>query len=118
MSGEYKMVLIVRNDLKMSKGKACAQCSHAAVEAYKQAKKQSSLLKKWKESGQRKVVVKVESEENLLDVLRNAREAGLIAVYIQDAGLTQVASGTKTVGGIGPGPEKLIDQVTGHLKLY
>lgn len=31
MSGEYKMVLIVRNDLKMSKGKACAQCSHAAV---------------------------------------------------------------------------------------
>lgn len=88
------------------------------VEAYKQAKKQSSLLKKWKESGQRKVVVKVESEENLLDVLRNAREAGLIAVYIQDAGLTQVASGTKTVGGIGPGPEKLIDQVTGHLKLY
>ena len=33
MSGnhEYKMVLIVRNDLKMGKGKACAQCSHAAV---------------------------------------------------------------------------------------
>ena len=28
---EYKMVLIVRNDLKMGKGKACAQCSHAAV---------------------------------------------------------------------------------------
>ena len=28
---EYKMVLVVRNDLKMGKGKACAQCSHAAV---------------------------------------------------------------------------------------
>jgi len=27
----YKMVLVVRNDLKMGKGKACAQCSHAAV---------------------------------------------------------------------------------------
>lgn len=33
MSGdpEYKMVMVVRNDLKMGKGKACAQCSHAAV---------------------------------------------------------------------------------------
>ena len=28
---EYKMVLVIRNDLKMGKGKACAQCSHAAV---------------------------------------------------------------------------------------
>lgn len=28
---QYKMVLVVRNDLKMGKGKACAQCSHASV---------------------------------------------------------------------------------------
>ena len=28
---EYKMVFLVRNDLKLGKGKACAQCSHAAV---------------------------------------------------------------------------------------
>lgn len=28
---EYKMVMVIRNDLKMGKGKACAQCSHAAV---------------------------------------------------------------------------------------
>lgn len=31
LSGDTKMVLVVRNDLKMGKGKACAQCSHAAV---------------------------------------------------------------------------------------
>ena len=28
---ECKLVIVVRNDLKMGKGKACAQCSHAAV---------------------------------------------------------------------------------------
>ena len=28
---EYKMVLCVRMDLKMGKGKMCAQCGHAAV---------------------------------------------------------------------------------------
>ena len=28
---ETKLVLVVRNDLKMGKGKACAQCAHASV---------------------------------------------------------------------------------------
>ena len=28
---EFKMVLVVRNDLKMGKGKAAAQCSHATL---------------------------------------------------------------------------------------
>ncbi|XP_078681217.1 peptidyl-tRNA hydrolase 2, mitochondrial-like isoform X2 [Branchiostoma floridae x Branchiostoma belcheri] len=33
--GEYKMVFVVRQDLKMGKGKVAAQCSHAAVSLYK-----------------------------------------------------------------------------------
>jgi peptidyl-tRNA hydrolase, PTH2 family len=39
---ELKMVLLVRNDLGMSKGKIAAQCSHAAVGCYQasQSKKQ------------------------------------------------------------------------------
>ncbi|PIK56816.1 putative peptidyl-tRNA hydrolase 2, mitochondrial [Apostichopus japonicus] len=36
-SGAYKMVLVVRQDLKMGKGKVAAQCSHAAVGCYKRA---------------------------------------------------------------------------------
>lgn len=31
MSNDFKMVLVVRSDLKMGRGKACAQCSHSAV---------------------------------------------------------------------------------------
>ena len=38
---EAKMVLIVRQDLKMSKGKTAAQCAHAAVGAYRQCLKLS-----------------------------------------------------------------------------
>lgn len=34
---DCKMVLVVRNDFKMGKGKAAAQCSHATLAAYKQA---------------------------------------------------------------------------------
>ena len=67
--GDCKMVLVVRTDLKMGKGKAAAQCSHAAVGAYKIAKKsQSDVLKAWERNGQPKIVTKVENEEELLKV--------------------------------------------------
>ncbi|MCD7465769.1 hypothetical protein HAX54_001878, partial [Datura stramonium] len=32
---DFKMVLVVRNDLKMGKGKIAAQCSHATLGLYK-----------------------------------------------------------------------------------
>lgn len=66
---DCKMVLVVRTDLKMGKGKAAAQCSHAAVGAYKIAKKNSpSTLRAWERMGQPKIVTKVENEDQLLEV--------------------------------------------------
>ena len=35
--GEMKMVLVIRSDLKMGKGKIGAQCGHAVLGAYRQA---------------------------------------------------------------------------------
>lgn len=118
-SGEFKMILIVRTDLKMGKGKVAAQCSHAAVSAYKQMQRRNpELLKQWEYYGQPKVVVKVQDEESLLELLCHAKELGLPISLIQDAGRTQIAPGSRTVLGVGPGPADLVDKVTGHLKLY
>ncbi|XP_005394038.1 PREDICTED: peptidyl-tRNA hydrolase 2, mitochondrial [Chinchilla lanigera] len=118
-SGEYKMILVVRNDLKMGKGKVAAQCSHAAVSAYKQVQKRNpKVLKEWEYCGQPKVVVKAPDEETLLELLAHAKMLGLTVSLIQDAGRTQIEPGSRTVLGIGPGPADLIDKVTGHLKLY
>ena len=117
--GEFKMVLVVRNDLKMGKGKVAAQCSHAAVSAYKQVQRRNpELLKQWEYCGQPKVVLKAPDEDTLIDLLGHAKEVGLPVSLIQDAGRTQIAPGSRTVLGVGPGPAELVDRVTGHLKLF
>ncbi|XP_033210506.1 peptidyl-tRNA hydrolase 2, mitochondrial-like isoform X2 [Belonocnema kinseyi] len=115
---DFKMVLVVRKDLKMGKGKAAAQCAHAAVAAYKKALKHPKIVEGWEDCGQKKITVQVDNEAALMEVYRHARSVGLIADVIQDAGRTQVARGSKTVCAVGPGPFEQIDKVTGHLKLY
>lgn len=55
-----KLVLIVRNDLKMGKGKVAAQCSHAAVLAHEKSRvSRPVIFSEWKRNGQPKIVVKV-----------------------------------------------------------
>lgn len=115
---EMKLVIVVRQDLKMGKGKVAAQCSHAAVGVYKQlSKRDPAKLRQWEYHGQPKVVVKCSNEEELLGLYQHARVLGLTTSLIQDAGRTQIMPGSKTVLGVGPGPEDKVNTVTGHLKL-
>ncbi|KAF9157413.1 hypothetical protein DFQ26_008764 [Actinomortierella ambigua] len=117
---EYKMVLVIRTDLGMGKGKAAAQCCHACLANYRElAAKQPGTLKRWEYySGQAKVTLKIDSEEDMLKLQQHARQVGLAAHSIRDAGRTQIAAGSRTVLAVGPGPISVINQVTGHLKLY
>ena len=62
---DFKMVLIVRNDLKMGKGKVAAQCSHATLGCYEEALKNPKVLSYWLDCGQAKVVLKCEEEKEL-----------------------------------------------------
>ncbi|KAH6841373.1 peptidyl-tRNA hydrolase PTH2-domain-containing protein [Alternaria alternata] len=117
---ECKMVLVVRTDLGMTKGKIGAQCGHATLACYKHFLKhspESTLLRRWERMGQAKVALQVKSEEELELLQAQALSLGLVAHIIHDAGRTQIASGSATVLGIGPAPKSVIDQVTGHLKL-
>lgn len=67
--------------------------------------------------GQAKVVVQAKDEEQLETLQAQALSLGLCAQIIHDAGRTQIASGSATVLGVGPGPKSVVDQVTGGLKL-
>ena len=110
-----KQVIIIRQDLKLPKGKACAQCSHASVDAV--LKSDSSMVKAWRQEGMAKIVVKVKDEKELVKLFQKAKDAGLPASLITDAGKTVIAPGTKTCVGIGPADEDDIDAITGELSL-
>jgi len=117
---ECKLVLVVRTDLGMTKGKIAAQCSHATLACYKRFLRdapRSLILRRWERQGQAKVALQVKSQDEL-DVLQaQARSLGIVAEVIVDQGRTQIASGSHTVLGIGPAPKSVIDKVTGTLKL-
>uniref|UniRef100_A0A182XX79 peptidyl-tRNA hydrolase n=1 Tax=Anopheles stephensi TaxID=30069 RepID=A0A182XX79_ANOST len=118
MGGEYKMVLVVRNDLKMGKGKIAAQCGHAAVGAFESGLHNTpKAIRKWQNSGQAKIALKVESEVALMEIYRSAKANKLNCCMIRDAGRTQIEPNTKTVLAVGPAPVVAVDSVTGHLKL-
>lgn len=118
VEGEYKMVFVVRNDLKMGKGKIAAQCGHAAIGAYKQLMETNpEVISHWENRGCTKVVVKAPDEEAFAQTMADASSLGLNTHVVRDAGRTQIAPGSKTVLCVGPGPVDKVDIATGHLKL-
>jgi PTH2 family peptidyl-tRNA hydrolase len=116
---KYKQVIVLRVDLKMSKGKIAAQAGHAAVSAAEEARKRfSDWWKAWIEEGQCKIAVRAESEQELLELERKAKELELPSALIADRGLTELPPGTITCLGIGPAPFDQVDKVTGELNLF
>ncbi|KAF2896555.1 hypothetical protein ILUMI_09605 [Ignelater luminosus] len=119
LNDEYRLIMAVRNDLRMQKGKVGAQCGHAAVAAYAKALKyRPKTLSRWMQFGGTKITVRLDSEQELLDLDKKAKEIGVLSSIVRDAGQTQVAPGTRTVIAIGPAPKSVLDSITGHLKLY
>ncbi|KAJ8120319.1 hypothetical protein ONZ43_g2942 [Nemania bipapillata] len=75
---ECKLVLVVRTDLGMTKGKIAAQCSHATLACYKTLSRSASrnptsaearLLQRWERLGQAKIAVQVKSQDELLTLM-------------------------------------------------
>ena len=112
-----KMVIAVRTDLKMGKGKIAAQVGHGVLTVGFQAAAADMPLMEEYFIGQQKVCVKVASEEELMELERQAKAAGIYAVVITDAGCTQIPAGSKTVCAMGPARISEIDKITGKLKL-
>lgn len=138
-----KAVCVMRTDLrnsdgyKVPKGKLIAQGGHAFVGLILKTMDQSHCwmgdtnhlelefsrplddpVSWWIEHSFIKVVLAVNSEEELMEIYEKAKEAGLNTVLITDNATTEFSSPTRTCIGIGPDWEEKIDEITGHLKGY
>lgn len=122
-----KQVLIVRRDLKMSPGKAAAQCAHAAQQFLLQEMEHHGTCaemiftrdyQSWQKDGETIVVLGCENDLELLDLWAQAQRDNLPAYVMVDQGRTEIAPNTNTCLAIGPADSSHIDQITGHLRLY
>jgi peptidyl-tRNA hydrolase, PTH2 family len=111
----YKLVIVVRKDLKLPKGKLAVQVAHASVEATLSSDK--GIIDEWLASGGKKVALWCEGRQELAILKKLAESKGLNTSLITDAGLTVLKPGTITCLGIGPDEERKIDEVTGSLKM-
>jgi len=115
------MSLVIRRDLGMSCGKAAAQAAHGAVECVFRAmsrREWRGWLDEWLREGQKKIVLAVDSLDDLLRLRDIAERLNLPNAVISDAGLTELEPGTITVLCVGPAPDDLVDSVTGKLRLF
>ena len=113
-----KQVIVIRKDLQMGVGKACAQAAHASLEAFlKTQQKDAFVADHWLRTGAAKVALRVDSEQELFALFEGAKAAKIPASLIKDAGLTQIPPGTATAVGIGPAAEGELEPLTNKLKL-
>ncbi|ANQ06189.1 Peptidyl-tRNA hydrolase [Plasmodium coatneyi] len=129
-TSDCKMVFCVRTDIKMNKGKICSQCCHACLAVYEKILKRNNKLKAsesgkgtltyfdlWKKTGQKKIVLKISSLDEMYEIERKAKMENLITSIIIDAGRTQIEPNTETVIAIEPVPDEVVNKITGQLKL-
>jgi PTH2 family peptidyl-tRNA hydrolase len=112
------MVLVLRQELGLSPGKAAVQVAHAAVMLAESAReRRADAYQAWLSQGQKKIVVTARTMADLQSLAAEARARKVPTVFVEDAGLTEVPPGTTTVLGLGPALAPEIDAVTGRLPL-
>ncbi len=109
----------MRGELRLTPGKVAVQVAHAAVMLAQRGRSADPRrLDAWLDTGQKKVALEVDTLAELEAIERRARAAGIPTAWVDDAGLTEVAPGTRTCLGLGPALPSEIDPITGTLRLY
>ena len=111
-----KQAIVARADLGMGEGKLAAQVAHASLMAYEDASQGDR--KEWKGGGQKKVVLRADSESDLFALAEKAKAKRLPHAIVRDAGHTELEPGTASALAVGPAPDDRVDAVTGDLSLY
>ena len=136
---KIKQVIVVRKDLNMRKGKIAAQVAHASLKVffdkmevigeYDECHTHNGSYKAiirgitpevydWMRGAFTKVVVSVDSEDEIYELQDKAKEAGILNAVIIDNGTTEFnGKKTTTCIAIGPASSDDLDPITGKLSL-
>ncbi len=139
MKQEPKQVIVWRKDLQVRKGKLASQVAHASMGVlfnymtpnYKQPGEMTrtftitlpegelgEFMYRWMTGIFKKVVVSVDSLEELTNAYESAKQAGIPCSIIEDCGLTEFGGKpTVTAIAIGPDNSEKIDKITGKFNL-
>jgi len=125
---EIKQVIVVRKDLNMRKGKLASQVAHASMKFLldnNEAERGDEIVIKltpveamWLTGSFTKIVVGIDSEEALNNLVFKAEMEGIEVHTIVDSGRTEFNGiPTLTCAAFGPCESRVIDKITGNLKL-
>lgn len=126
---DVKQVIVVRKDLNMRKGKLAAQVSHSSMmsitnQMFKFGNyrilhlKPNISLSIWLNGLFTKIVVGVDSYNELINLIMKAEDIGIKVFRCVDAGKTEFSGvPTLTCAAFGPDFSSKLDMITGHLKL-
>jgi len=138
---KVKQVIVVRKDLNMRKGKIAAQACHGSMGVVLDMLKRNSItysnghgvkkglyfpeivdegtpLYEWWNSSFTKIVLYVNSEEEVFELEKKCQESNIPCAVITDSGFTEFHGvSTVTCVAIGPYWSEKIDEITGDLPL-
>jgi PTH2 family peptidyl-tRNA hydrolase len=136
---QIKQVIVIRKDLNLRRGKECSQSAHAAmIWLVERLGFRAGFFKRlwiafkfifllnfskeevtWLTGSFTKICVRVNSEQELLSIVEQAKNRGIVAKVVTDAGRTEFHGvPTVTACALGPDESGKINEVTGHLELY
>ena len=114
-SNELVMYLLVRMDLKMSKGKMVAQCGHAVEDLIRKCP--VAIYHQYKLHDHPKITLKINDLVEMEFIMETCRQTNIPYHQVVDAGRTQLEPDTPTVLGIGPVEKDKMNKIVGNLKL-
>lgn len=120
---QYTQVIVVRSDIKMSKGKLAVQVAHASVGTIlcnvqiDDFTEYSDIVHGWLKEGQRKIVVAGKDVEHLQMLQSSARSLDIPNFLVTDFGLTEFSEPTITCLGLGPCKIEHMNLITKDLPL-
>lgn len=114
---EIKLVILMRTDLNMRKGKMIAQAAHAVLGVYRNFNN-NYIFRPWEESGERIITLQVSSLDQLYAIYNNEAFHNIPKFFQEDSGKTEF-HGIKTItsAAIGPAFDSVFESVTKILKL-